>query len=109
MTYQRCKEDCYWYEEEQDMAAHIPCCRCKGGDFIKPQDCDNCEQYHSKYNPTNADKIRMMTDEELAMFIDDVQKYNIVCRPILCNDCADCRQDLCWQCWREWLKKEIKT
>lgn len=56
--------------------------------------------------PSNADRIRAMTDEELAMFIDDVQKYNIVCRPILCNDCVDCMSDLCWQCWREWLKQE---
>ena len=66
MTYPRCKEDCYWYEEWQDMAAHIPYCRCKKGDFIEPKDCENCEQYHSKYKPTNADRIRAMTDEDLA-------------------------------------------
>ena len=69
ITYPRCKEDCYWYEEWQDMSAHIPYCRCKGEDFINPKDCENCEQYHSKYKPTNADHIRRMTDEELAEWI----------------------------------------
>lgn len=66
MTYPRCKEDCYWYGEWQDMGARIPYCRRKRVDFIEPQDCENCEYYHSKYKPTNADKIRQMSDEELA-------------------------------------------
>lgn len=66
INYPRCKEDCYWYREWQDMGAHIPYCKCKSGDFIEPKDCNNCEQYHSKYKQTNADRIRSMSDEELA-------------------------------------------
>ena len=58
----------------------------------------------NKPKQTNADKIRSMTDEELEMFLDDVQKYNVCCKPIICDDCADCMTDLCWQCWRAWLK-----
>lgn len=93
MMYSRCKEDCYWYEELQDMSANIPCCKCKKGDFIKPQDCANCEQYHSKYKPTNADKIRMMTDEELTewfMFLE-------VCPN---GGAVDCKRS-CKRCWLE--------
>ena len=51
---QCCKEDCYWYDEWQDMNAHIPYCKCKNADFIEPKDCENCEQYHSKYKPAQA-------------------------------------------------------
>lgn len=62
-----------------------------------------------KGNMTNADRIRAMTDEELAIFLDDVQKYNIYCEPIICDDCKDCMTDLCWQCWRAWLKQEAEN
>ena len=66
INYQRCKEDCYWYREEIDMGAHIPYCTCKTKFSIEPDDCKDCEQYHSKYHPTNADTIRAMSDEKLA-------------------------------------------
>lgn len=109
MTYPRCKEDCYWYEEWQDMNAHIPYCRCKGADFIKPQDCENCEQYHSKYKPTNADKIRKMSDEKLAAWIADIA---------MCNNCRAKNMDIKKPCkglydgckgnWLDWLKQEVE-
>lgn len=57
---------------------------------------------------THADRVRAMTDEELAMFLDDVQKYNICCKPLMADDCADCMTDLCWQCWRDWLRQEAE-
>lgn len=66
------KEDCYWYDEWQDMSAHIPICRAgKNLDEygLSLQDCDGCEQYHSKYKATNADKIRNMNDEEMAKYL----------------------------------------
>ena len=69
-----------------------PCMDCFGGDRREPV--------------TNADRIRAMTDEDLAIFLDDVQKYNIVCKPIIADDCADCMTDLCWRCWVDWLKQE---
>lgn len=106
MTYPRCKEDCYWYEEWQDMNAHIPYCRCKRADFIKPQDCENCEQYHSKYKPTNADHIRRMTDEELAEFI----AYNTSCQTCVVRkgESYECQYTNCSTAWLDWLKQEVE-
>ena len=42
------QEDCYFYEEEQDMGAHIPWCNKKGE--REPKDCDKekCPYYISK-------------------------------------------------------------
>lgn len=44
---------------------------------------------------TNADRIRSMTDEELAEFI-------------LKKRCTDrvCPMTECFQCWLDWLKQE---
>ena len=96
-TYPRCKEDCYWYEEWQDMNAHIPYCRCKKGDFIEPKDCENCKQYHSKYKLTNADKIKAMTDEELAKKISGIESFALTCGGG-------------WppEKWLDWLKQEAE-
>ena len=91
-TCPRCKEDCYWYEEWQDMGAHVPYCRCKRADFIEPKDCENCEQYHSKYKPTNADRIRSMSDEKLAEFISSQIIDRNIGVPV--------------EAWLDWLKKE---
>lgn len=55
--------------------------------------------YPKPYKPiTNADRIRSMTDEELAKFIDD----KCICPPTsgcaeVCGDCVDC--------WLEWLRQ----
>lgn len=47
---------------------------------------------------TNGDRIRAMTDEELAVLL-----QNSCCRP----DLMDCPQiDDCVECWRDWLKQE---
>ena len=90
INHSRCKEDCYWYREEQDMCAHIPYCQSKGGNYIEPEDCENCEHYHSKYEKTNADHIRSMSDEELAKWICD----------ILGDDC--------FEEWIDWLRQKEK-
>jgi len=70
MEIMECRQDCYWYEEVPDMGARIPFCKLKKG--ITPighEDCEKCENYHSKYKPSRADCIRAMTDEELAKFL----------------------------------------
>ena len=102
MTNPRYKEDCYWYEEWQDMGAHIPYCRCKKGDFIEPKDCENCEQYHSKHKPTNADRIRSMTGEELADYFSELSCWPNAGRED-CRGMANCKD-----CWLDWLKEESK-
>ena len=108
INHPRCKEDCYWYGEWQDMNAHIPYCKCKNADFIEPKDCENCEQYHSKYKPTNADRIRAMSDEELAEYLAE--------RSVAPSCTGKCHKDyevygelrtFCHNCWLDWLKQEV--
>ena len=82
------------------MGAHIPYCQKKGGNFIEPKDCENCEHYHSKYKKTNADRIRAMTDEELSDFLGRQRYY-----PVWCDD--NC-QTTCRDCCLKWLKEEVK-
>ena len=100
-NYQHCKEDCYWYEEEPNMGAHIPYCQNKGGNYIEPKDCENCEHYHSKYKKTNADRIRAMTDEELADWLACIENKILEKQPML--ERAAVEAD-----WLEWLKEEVK-
>lgn len=102
--YPRCKEDCYWYGEWQDMGARIPYCKCKKekGTILGPKDCVNCAEYHSKYKKTNADRIRNMSDEELAKFITSGY-YQPHCPVGSCPVVEDCED-----CWMEWLKKEVE-
>ena len=101
INYPHCKEDCYWYKEEPHMGAHIPYCQNKGGNFIEPKDCENCEHYHSKYKKTNADRIRAMTDEELAEWLACIENKILEKQPML--ERATVEAD-----WLEWLKEEVK-
>ena len=102
-NYPHCKEDCYWYNEEPHMGAHIPYCQNKGGNFIEPKDCENCEHYHSKYKKTNADRIRAMTDDQLAMLLDQTQlsgyRFGVGLDYPKRNGAYD---------WLMWLKEEVK-
>lgn len=69
------------------------------------QDCANCEKYHSRYTRTNADKIRAMSDAELAKIISDSIDCN-VCQEqfsILCDGTSK----TCEQMWLDWLKREV--
>lgn len=54
---------------------------------------------------TNADRIRSMTDEELAEFI-TARHYSPHCPVPWCE--ADEATD-CEQCWLGWLRKETKS
>lgn len=55
----------------------------------------HCNVYKKASQITNADKIRSMTDEELARVMD------MVCPPdTACNDGQQCIK-----CWIEWLKQ----
>ena len=88
---------------------YINCKNCKDDCHCKGKDITPICISFKPAKTTNADRIRSMTDENLAIFLDDVQKYNICCKPIICDDCADCMTDLCWQCWHNWLKQEVKN
>ena len=55
--------------------------------------------------PSNADRIRAMTDEELAEKLCKMQRYGD------CPDGADgafCEKDDCQKCWLDWLKEEAR-
>jgi hypothetical protein len=96
------KEDCYWYREEQDMNAHIPYCTCKNQFPLNT--CENCDDYHSRNRRTQGDRIRAMTDEELAMALPFQQ-----CPPHegKCTFSAMIA-NYCDQCWLDWLRQEAE-
>ena len=66
-----------------------PCCRCNG-------------------KQTNADKIRNMSDEELAEFLDIVGEDGISSQyaDVPCDCC--CEKTECSKCWKEWLQSEAE-
>ena len=79
-----------------------PCSECKG--FSK---------YEYEKPITNADRIRSMTDEELAKILNAFTAYFEECnRSSEDTDCHDC--ELCWLCSLgegkalEWLRKPVK-
>lgn len=56
---------------------------------------------------TQGDKIRRMTDEKLAEFLEDIREHGFTdvgcCTDLLCDsDACDC-------CILEWLQKECDT
>ena len=69
-----------------------PCKWCIGGDF------------YQKKVITNADKIRKLSDEELANFIEDA-----VCPPeLIWKPPYECEKDMCPKCWLAWLQAEVE-
>lgn len=61
----------------------------------------------SKFTTTNADRIRNMSDEELAKYIYDVSEHCADC--VVCgDDCDSCNgtEDICVPKIIEWLKSE---
>ena len=57
---------------------------------------------------TKADKIRVMTDEELAEWLKNI-RYSWTCLPRdNGNRCADFKDD-CEACWLDWLRQEKET
>ncbi len=51
---------------------------------------------------TNADRIRSMTDEELAEWLAKHNERSAVCPNFGAHDC----QASCRKCWLDWLKQE---
>ncbi|MDO4861736.1 MAG: hypothetical protein Q3984_03610 [Eubacteriales bacterium] len=53
---------------------------------------------------TNADKIRQMSDEELAEWLADIADHGGGrCAP----GCYDCTKKTCKEGWLDWLKEEV--
>ena len=57
---------------------------------------------------TNGDRIRAMTDEELANFLFPLGSCPIIADGLPFNESADCADD-CEKCWLDWLKKEVES
>lgn len=66
-----------------------PCCRCDS-------------------RQTNADRIRNMSDEELAEFLDIIGEDGISSQytDVPCDCC--CEKTECSKCWKEWLQSEAE-
>ena len=78
-------------------------------------DCENClwlDEWYAeikKQPMTNADRIRSMTDEELAEFLSDITYF---CRGrqdnYRCNECSLQKCGACNEiCIGDWLKQEV--
>lgn len=68
--------------------------------------CCDCDSDSNKYEPqTNADRIRNMSDEELAELLEDVRTHGFT---DLCCDDNLCDSDACDCCVHEWLQAEVK-
>lgn len=62
----------------------------------------------SRKAQTNADKIRNMSDEELAKFLDIVETEGISSQYLdaLCDRCYE--KTKCGKCWKDWLQSEAE-
>ena len=57
---------------------------------------------------TNADKIRSMTDEELAEFLYNIWKEQDTFSKEVCERCGDTDIGCQPNCWLDWLKQEAE-
>ena len=86
-------KDCHWFK------GHGDCFYDGVPPSNSPSACEECRFFKA---PTNADKLRSMSDEELAEFI-TARHYTPHCPVPQCE--ADETTD-CEQCWLAWLRKE---
>lgn len=79
-------------------------CNCKHDS--NPRDNEHCCRCDSRH--TNADRLRNMSDEELAEFLDIVGEDGISSQyaDIPCDCC--CEKTECSKCWKEWLQSEAE-
>ena len=61
-----------------------------------------------KINKTNADRVRSMTDEELAVLCESGCPPRRGCPDLTKEDVDKSYHELCQKCWLDWLKEEVK-
>ena len=79
-------------------------CNCKRNSNTRDNEpCCRCDS-----RQTNADRIRNMSDEELAEFLDIVEEDGISSQraDIPCDCCYEKTE--CSKCWKEWLQSEAE-
>jgi len=70
--------------------------------FVQDEVLDNgIIKGHMESIRTNADRIRSMTNEELAKYLDGVKRSTYNCT-------MPCNGETCVKCWLDWLKEEVK-
>ena len=81
-------------------------------DYSMPDDYDFLVQYEPPQPQTNGDRIRAMTDEELAEFIRDHIDCSIckieVFETITCPGSLMADGKDCYDRWLDWLKQEVE-
>ena len=84
--------------------AKCPFCGKKAEKFIMFRgDIVGCQYCGINIKQTNADRIRSMSDEELAGYMSDVQTYGGCPN----HGAQDCQED-CSKCWLDWLRQEAQ-
>jgi len=73
-------------------------CEFNGKPLSDLKDC--CQAWKSTIQ-TNADRIRAMTDEKLARYLDGVKRSTYNCT-------MPCNGETCVKCWLDWLKEEVE-
>ena len=89
----------------------MTCYRKGGCGPYEMRSCNECPASKPEYAQrnqaqpkTHADRIRAMSDEELAVWIASVAEGGR--GPVSEDICADCSEISCAPCWELWLKKE---
>lgn len=87
---------------------------CHNSDCDGFENCDDCwNDYKANHKMTNADRIRAMSDDELAEWLEQIDCYNCDC----CIYQHDCRFEYgdferehydCKKGRMEWLKRPVK-
>jgi hypothetical protein len=107
-----CKGMCGRYEKEiaemflkafDDSEEKISCNCQHNSNSRDNEPCCRCDS-----KQTNADRIRNMSDEELAEFLDIVGEDGISsqCADVPCDCC--CEKTECSKCWKDWLQSEAE-
>lgn len=107
-----CKGMCGRYEKEiaemflrvfDDSEEKISCNCQHNSNSRENEPCCRCDS-----RQTNADRIRNMSDEELAEFLDIVGEDGISSQyaDVPCDCC--CEKTECSKCWKDWLQSEAK-
>lgn len=79
---------------------------CEMPDFVR-NNLKDCKVYEVKKKQTNADRIRAMSDEELAEFLEQIVSGNRNVIGINCGN-SKCESWKCTECIGKWLQSEAE-
>ena len=88
--------------------AEFNCINCKYGMTTDDYEhCGNCDKGSNFVKMSNADRIRSMSDEELAEFLEKIVSGN---RDVIGINCGDSKCEIikCTGCIKVWLQSEAE-